>query len=152
MKTIDAVKAYKALQSATLTGVDYPDNMKILKAMRAFRPIAENYDKDLEEGRKAFQDSSFEEMREKAMQHTKAVQSGSKDGFLPAEEIAELNRYFGAYEMSCNALNRELDEKEVSVNTEPISEEAFGKFSASNNFKGEDLLLLSDVFSVFPKE
>lgn len=139
MKTIEAVKAYRILKSAKLTKMDDADKLKTIKAMRILRPVSEEYDKDVEEGRKALQDDKFEEMQQKAQKHNEAVQEKKQEGLLGYSELKELNEYFTSYDKSVRKMLQELDDKELTLTIGRLSEEAFGKLAASNDFTGEEL-------------
>lgn len=145
MKTITAVKAYKVMLSAKLSKMEEADKIKFIKAMRVLRPIAENYDKDLEEGRKALQDDKFEEMQQKAQKHNDAMKNKSQDGLMSYSELKEVNDYFADYEKTTRKILNELNEKEVSLSIGKFDETAFGKLAASNDMSGEELEALADV-------
>ena len=145
MKTITAVKAYKVMLSAKLSKMEEADKIKFIKAMRVLRPIAENYDKDLEEGRKALQDDKFEEMQQKAQKHNDAIKNKSQDGLLSYSELKEVNDYFNAYEKTARKIVNDLDEIEVSLSVGKLDEAAFSKLAASNDMNGEELEILFDV-------
>lgn len=145
MKTIKAVRAYKIMQSAKTSKMEEADKMKFIKAMRVLRPFAEEYDKDLEEGKKALQDDKFEEMQQKAAKHNEAIANKSQEGLLSYSELKELNEYFKKSEKEANNLIKELDEKEISVTIGHLNEAAFGKLAASNDFTGGELEALADV-------
>lgn len=133
------------MQSAKTSKMEEADKMKFIKAMRVLRPFAEEYDKDLEEGKKALQDDKFEEMQQKAAKHNEAIQNKSQDGLLSYTDLKEVSDYFNAYEQSARKLVKELDEKEVSVSIGKLSESAFGKMAASNDMSGEELEVMADV-------
>lgn len=145
MKTIEAVRAYKILKQAKLTKMDEADKLKTIKAMRVLRPVAEEYDKDVEEGRKALQDDKFEEMQQKAQKHNEAVQEKKQEGLLGYSELKELNEYFTSYDKSVRKMMQELDDKELTLTIGRLSEESFGKLAASNDFAGEELETLFNV-------
>lgn len=145
MKTIEAVKAYRILKSAKLTKMDDADKLKTIKAMRVLRPVSEEYDKDVEEGRKALQDDKFEDMQQKAQKHNEAVQEKKQEGLLGYSELKELNEYFTSYDKSVRKMMQELDDKELTLTIGRLSEESFGKLAASNDFTGEELETLFNV-------
>lgn len=145
MKTIEAVKAYKTLKQAKLTKMDEADKLTVIKAMRALRPVAETYDKDTEEGRRALQDDRFDDMQQKAQKHNEAIQEKKQDGLLSYSDLKELNDYFTAYDRSVRRMQQELDDKELTLTIGSLSEEAFGKLAASNDFNGEELETLFNV-------
>ncbi len=145
MKTIEAVKAYKTLKQAKLTKMDEADKLTVIKAMRALRPVAETYDKDTEEGRRALQDDRFDDMQQKAQKHNEAIQEKKQDGLLSYSDLKELNDYFTAYDKSVRKMQKELDDIELTLTIGHLSEEAFGKLAASNDFNGEELETLFNV-------
>lgn len=145
MKTIEAVKAYKTLKQAKLTKMDEADKLTVIKAMRALRPVAETYDKDTEEGRKALQDDKFEEMQQKAQKHNEAIQEKKQDGLLSYSDLKELNDYFTSYDKSVRKMMQELDDKELTLTIGRLSEEAFGRLAASNDLTCEELETLYNV-------
>lgn len=145
MKTIKAVRAYKIMQSAHTSKMEATDKIKMAKAMRVLRPFAEEYDKDLEEGKKILQDDKFEEMQQKAAKHNEAIQNKSQDGLLSYSELKELNDYFKKSEKDAKELIKELDEKEISISIGRLSEAEFGRLVASNDFIGDDIQSLADV-------
>lgn len=145
MKTIEAVKAYKILKRAKLTKMDEADKLTVIKAMRALRPVAETYDKDTEEGRRALQDDRFDDMQQKAQKHNEAIQEKKQDGLLSYSDLKELNEYFTSYDRSVRKMLQELDDKELTLTIGRLSEEAFGKLAASNDFNGEELETLFNV-------
>lgn len=145
MKTVEAVKAYKTLKQAKLTKMDEADKLTVIKAMRALRPVAETYDKDTEEGRRALQDDRFDDMQQKAQKHNEAIQEKKQDGLLSYSDLKELNDYFTSYDKSVRKMQKELDDKELTLTIGHLSEEAFGKLAASNDFNGEELETLFNV-------
>ena len=145
MKRIEAVKAYKILKRAKLTKMDEADKLTVIKAMRALRPVAETYDKDTEEGRRALQDDRFDDMQQKAQKHNEAIQEKKQDGLLSYSDLKELNEYFTSYDRSVRKMLQELDDKELTLTIGHLSEEAFGKLAASNDFNGEELETLFNV-------
>lgn len=147
MKTIEAVKAYKTLKQAKLTKMDEADKLTVIKAMRALRPVAETYDKDTEEGRRALQDDRFDDMQQKAQKHNEAIQEKKQDGLLSYSDLKELNDYFTAYDMSVRRMQQELDDKELTLTIGRLSEEAFGRLAASNDLTCEELETLFNVLA-----
>lgn len=145
MKTIEAVKAYKTLKQAKLTKMDEADKLTVIKAMRALRPVAETYDKDTEEGRRALQDDRFDDMQQKAQKHNEAIQEKKQDGLLSYSDLKELNDYFTAYDKSVRKMQRELDDREQELTIGRLSEEAFGRLAASNDLTCEELETLFNV-------
>ena len=147
MKTIEAVKSYRILKSAKLTKMDDADKLKTIKTMRVLRPVSEEYDKDVEEGRRALQDDRFDDMQQKAQKHNEAIQEKKQDGLLSYSDLKELNDYFTAYDKSVRRMQQELDDKELTLTIGRLSEEAFGRLAASNDLTCEELETLFNVLA-----
>ena len=145
MKTIDAHKAYRLLQESKLTKMEDSDKFLLIKAMRELRPVSEEYEKDEKEGLEALKDEGFEAMKGKAEKHDAAIREGKKDGLLTLEELNEVNAFFREYQKNVKKLLEDIQNKECEFSYKRISEDAFGKFVASNDFKGEEIVTLYDA-------
>lgn len=145
MKRIDAYKAYKLLQESKLTKMEDSDKFLVIKAMRELRPVSEEYEKDEKEGLEALKDEGFEAMQEKAAKHEEALREGNKEGMLSLEELNKVNSFFREYQKNAKKLLDDIQAKECEFNYTRVSEDAFGKFVASNDFKGEEIVTLYDA-------
>lgn len=145
MKRIEAYKAYKLLQESRLTKMQDSDKFLVIKAMRELRPLSEEYEKDEKEGLEALKDEGFEAMQEKAAKHEEAIREGKKDGLLTLEELNEVNAFFREYQKNVKKLLEDIQNKECEFSYKRISEDAFGNFVASNDFKGEEIVTLYDA-------
>ena len=145
MKRIEAYKAYKLLQESRLTKMQDSDKFLVIKAMRELRPLSEEYEKDEKEGLEALKDEGFESMQEKAAKHEEALREGNKEGLLPLEELNEVNAFFREYQKNVKKLLEDIQNKECEFSYKRISEDAFGKFVASNDLKGEEIVTLYDA-------
>lgn len=145
MKTIEAVTAYKIMQETKPHAMSGEEQMKYIRIMRVLRPISEEYTKNVEEGTKTLQDDKFEEMREKSIKHTEALQNKTNDGLLSFSELKELNEYSEKYQKSVNGLIKELNDTEINLEIERLSEESFGKLIESVELNGKELETLFNV-------
>lgn len=145
MKVKQAVEAYKILKGAKLTKVEYNDKFKVVKAMISLRPVAEKYEKDEKDGLDALKGENFEAMQEKATKHNEATQSGKKEDMLSYDELRELNKFFADYQKEAGEFIKSIQDKDVEVSFDKVSEEAFGKLVDSNDFTGEDIMKLYEA-------
>lgn len=140
MKTKEIAVAYALLKGAKLSKMEDEDKFKVIKAMRVLRPIAEKYETDEKEASDKLKDERFEEMSEKANKHNEALQAKQPEKLLPAGELVELNKYFEGFQKKLSECLKSLQEEDVPVEFDKLTEEAFKKLIASNDFTVEQML------------
>ena len=124
VKTIKAVEAYRALKALKVGGMSNEAMLAIWKDLKVLRPIAEAYDKDIEEVRATLQDEEFEKMQQRvkeAQEVERKVKEEDRD-MTEAEkrEIAEINAWFAAWNKKGEEYLKSLAEKEVEVKIDPL--------------------------------
>ena len=124
VKTIKAVEAYRALKALKVAGMSDEAMLVVWKNLKAFRPISETYDKDIEEVRVTLQDEEFEKMQQRvkeAQELERKVKEEDRD-MTEAEkrEIAEINAWFAAWNKKGEEYLKSLAEKEVEVKIDPL--------------------------------
>lgn len=124
MKLKEIVSAYKALGEAKVNSLEESEILKIVKARKAMRTIAEEYDAFLKDVQEKFKPENFEELQSK-------VQKWAE---LTDEEKVEINKLLKAYETSINnAIIAEL-EKEVDITVEKLNEDSITKLLKNNEW------------------
>lgn len=147
MKTIEIRNIYEILNEAKLTKMEDADKFKVIKALRSIKPIAKGYEDFIEEAKNKLKDDDFDKMTERAQAWNKDNQ-GKKVGELTQKQIDELNAintYFAEYNKRVETCLKEEAEKEVELTFDKLSEEAFGKLVASNDWTCGQIMALSDV-------
>ena len=100
VKTIKAVEAYRALKALKVGGMSNEAMLAIWKDLKVLRPIAEAYDKDIEEVRATLQDEEFEKMQQRVKEAQELERRAKEEvrGMTDAEkqEISEINTWFAA--------------------------------------------------------
>ena len=145
MKTIQVVNAYNILKSSKFSKVKDHDKLTIIKTLRSIRPIAEAYEKDKKDGLGVIQDENFKSLQEKALKHDVAVKNKDLDGILSESELKELRKFFEEANTCADKLIEELNNKEVDVSNEKLSEDSLSDLIKSNDFTCEDACILYDV-------
>ena len=79
VQTIKAVNAYKVLKELKVNSMSDDAMLVVWKNMKALRPAAETYDKDVEETRNTLQDDKFKEMQ------TRLQKAQERDGKVKSE-------------------------------------------------------------------
>ena len=147
MKTIEITNIYAVLNEAKLTKMEDADKFKVIKALRVIKPVAKGYEDFVEEAKNKLKADDHDKMTEKALAWNKDNQ-GKKVGELTQVQIDELNTintYFAEYNNRVETCLKEEAEKEVELTIDKLSEEAFGKLVASNDWTCGQIMALSDA-------
>ena len=124
VKTIKAVEAYRALKTLKVSSMSDEAMLAIWKDLKVLRPIAEAYDKDIEEVRATLQDEEFEKMQQRVKEAQELERRAKEEvrGMTDAEkqEISEINTWFAAWNKKGEEYLKSLAEKEVEVKIDPL--------------------------------
>lgn len=137
IKTIDAVNAYEALKSLKLSTIDDDMMINIWRNIKMLRKISEEYKKDVEDSRNAINDDEFNNMQHRlhlARIREEKVKNGEYT--LTNEDrndVNEINEYFAKYSSKVEKFNKEIDEKEVTLDIIKITDNDFLKVLKAND-------------------
>jgi hypothetical protein len=125
MKLKQLIAAYKALGEAKVTKLESNEVLKIVKARKAMRTHAEDYDAFLKDCQEKFKPSNFDEIQEKVQ----------KWDSLTDEEKKEVNKALIEYNNAINSAILEEIEKDIEVNVEKLSEDSLTKMLQENGWE-----------------
>lgn len=125
MKLKSLIAAYKALGEAKVTKLEASEVLKIVKARKAMRPHAEDYDAFLKDCQEKFKPSNFDEIQEKVQ----------KWDSLPDEEKKGVNKDLVEYNNAINSAILEEIEKDIEVNVEKLCEDSLAKILQENGWE-----------------
>jgi hypothetical protein len=149
MKTEDVLKAYNVLSTAKYGKLDDADKIKVWKIARSLKPVAEKFREDSEDAQQKMKpNDDFDEQLMKAQEYEREIRKPDCDASkLPmgAAQYQEFVDEFKAYQKLVNDTIKDFAEKEVTVEFEPISEDAFGKLMASNDWTLEQVATLGEI-------
>lgn len=152
VKTEQVLAAWNVLNGAKYGKLEDADKIKVWKATRALRPIAERFDEDSKDAAQKMKPmEDYDERLTKAQEYERLVKVPEFDASkLPmgAAEYAEFIEVFKKYQKLVGETVREFAQKEVEVAVEPLSEEAFGKLMASNDWTLAQVDAVSEVLVV----
>lgn len=138
MKVKSIVEAYKLLGNAKTTNLEDADKGKILKARKAMRPIADEFDAFLKDAQEMFKPEGWEETQKKLAQWQ---QEGEKTTLAEEERIA-INKALIGYQSAIDkAVKAELD-KEIEIEIEKLSEGSDIKLMSANDWTPNQLDLI----------
>lgn len=149
MKTEEVLKAYNVLSTAKYGKLDDADKIKVWKIARSMKPIAEKFREDSEDAQQKMKpNDDFDEQLMKAQEYEREIRKPDCDASkLPmgAAQYQEFVDEFKAYQKLVNDTIKDFAEKEVEVSFDPISEDAFGKLMASNDWTLEQVATLGEI-------
>lgn len=140
MKRERIAMLYGLLKQSRTTKMDDQGRLKILRIIKALRPAATEYDADMNEARKKMEDERFSEMS--ALAEKWDTEGGDA---LSAEEKVAVNRYFANYQKRVNDAAAALGGKPKDVKLEKITPDEFQRLISSNDYTGEQMMLLDDT-------
>lgn len=148
IKTKQALSAYHVLSAAKYTKMEDEDKIKVWKITRALKPIAEKFEDDSKDASEKFIPSeSFHSDFQKAQEFERilnAKEDLSKAPFT-VEEYNKFIQVFQKYNSLVEAAIKEYGDKEVELDFDPLSEDAFGKLMTSNEWTLKDSVDLGDI-------
>ena len=140
-KVKDIVSAYKALGEAKVTKLEEVDKIKVLKARKAMRPIADDFDAFLKDCREKFKPDDWDTVQEKVAQWQKEGENTT----LSEDERKSINKTLIAYQASIdNAIKDELN-KEVEIEIEKLGEGSDVKLLSTNDWTPNQLNLIDVI-------
>lgn len=135
MKIKEIVTAYKALGDAKVNNLEESEILKIIKARKAMRSIAEDFEAFLKDAQEKFKPENIEELQAKAQ----------KWSDLSDDEKLELNKVLKLYETNINKALSEESEKEIDIKLEKLTEDSITKLLKNNEWSVNKLDELSAV-------
>lgn len=129
MKLEKIVTAYKALGEAKVTKLDEGEVIKIVKARKAMRPYAEEYEAFLKDAQEKLKGEGFDELQAK-------VQKWAE---LTDEEKLAVNRELNEYQRKIDKTVKEELEREVDIEPEKLADGSLTKLVQENGWEMKKL-------------
>lgn len=146
VKTSEILKVYNIIGSAKYGKMTDEDKIKVWKIARKLKPVATKFEEDSKDAAEKMKPSEdFDEKLQKAQEYERLRAKGE-----PTIDIMTTADYdafivmFKDYQKVVNKAISEFADKEVEVNFDKISEEAFGKLMASNDWTMEQVATLGE--------
>lgn len=131
MKVKKIVAAYKVLGEAKVTKLEESEVIKIIKARKMMRPIAEEFEAILKDAQEKLKPECWEDVQEKLAKW----QTEGENTTLTDAEKKGINKALIDYQNSINkVLNDEL-ERDVEINIETLKEESATKLIVENGWE-----------------
>ena len=145
IKTEKVLQVYNIVNTAKYTKMNDDDKVKIWKIVRILKPIATKFDEDAKDAAEKLRPSEdFTERLQKAQQFERAKQEGKEYDGMASTEYAQFIDEFKEYNDLVNKAVKEFADTIVELEFNPISEDAFGKLMASNDWNMEQATIVGD--------
>lgn len=141
--------AHQVLSTAKYGKLDDADKIKVWKIARKLAPVAEKFDADVKDASEKLKPTGdFSERLMKAQEYEAMVRKPDCDAQkLPmgAAEYDAFIKELRKYNKLVDDAVREFGDKEVEIEFDPVSEDAFGKLMASNDWKMVQVVELGEL-------
>lgn len=125
------VSAYKVLGEAKVTKLEEGEVIKVVKARKAMRPIADDFDAFLKDCQEKFKPENWDEVQEKVTQWQKEGDNTT----LAKDERVELNKAIIGYQQKVDGALKDEFAREVEISVEPLKEESATKMLVENGWE-----------------
>ena len=145
--TENVLGAYNVINTAKYTKLDDADKIKVWKIARAMKPVATQFEEESKDAAEKLKPENFDDNLQKAQEYERILKDNS-DMSKAAMGAAEYDKFIKSlkeYNELVNKAIKEFADKEVTLEFEPISEDAFGKLMASNDWNFEQVMKLGTL-------
>lgn len=151
IKTEKVLNVYRILNGAVYGKMADDDKIKVWHILRKLKPVATKFEEDLEDARKTFKKDfeKFDEKLENAQAYERATKDENADTSKLKMGAAEYDAFtkgdWSKYNELVLKAIKDFAQKEIKIDIEPISEDAFEKLITSNEFTFGQVELLEII-------
>lgn len=132
IKTEKVLKVYQILNTTKYGKLDDGDKVKVWKIARKLKPVATKFDEDSKDAAEKLKPyEGFEDDLQKAQEYERLKGVNAK---MDIDEYQKFIAAFKAYQELVSKAVKEYADVEVEVEFDTISEDAFSKLMASNEW------------------
>lgn len=132
IKTEKVLKVYQILNTTKYGKLDDADKVKVWKIARKLKPVATKFDEDSKDAAEKLKPyEGFEDDLQKAQEYERLKGVNAK---MDIDEYQKFITAFKAYQELVGKAVKEYADVEVEVEFDTISEDAFSKLMASNEW------------------
>ena len=115
--------AYSVLNAARISGLkNNDDKTRVLKVMRELRPLATKFEADRKEAIEKLKPEGWDELLQRAAAYEREMKDGQKSAVMTVGEYNDFRAKGAAYDRSLAAAMRDEEQKEVTVDIEPLGD------------------------------
>lgn len=148
--TTDVIlSAYSILKGASYQKMSDDDKIKLWKIARAMKPVATQFEDDNKDAAEKLKPEGFDERLQNAREYERVTKDPKADTSALKMGAAEYNDFInGEWKKFNQLLAQAVDDfakKEVTLEFEPLTEDAFSKLMASNDWKVDQVMTVADL-------
>ena len=150
LTTEKVLAAYNVLKGASYQKMGDDDKIKLWKIAREMKPIATKFDDDSKDAAEKMKPEGFDEQLQNAQEYERVTKDANADTSKLKMGAAEYNEFIKTvqdYNKLVSKAIKDFADKEVVLAFEPLSDDAFCKLMASNDFKVEQTIILGDIIN-----
>lgn len=149
IKTEKVLNAYRVLSTAKYSKMADEDKIKVWKIARTLKPVADKFDDDSKDAAEKFKPSEdFDERLANAQEFERLRRDENADmtkAKIGAAEYGKFVEEFQKYNKLVGDAIKDFADKDVEVEFEKLSEDAFGKLMASNELTMEQTIMIGSI-------
>ena len=134
IKTEEVLVLYNILNNSKYGKLDDADKVKVWKITRALKPIAKQFEDDSKDAAEKLKPSDYENFTDDLQKFYEYNQKNGVGCQMTLEEYQAFQPVYKKYQEQINKALKEYGEKEVAVEYDTITEDAFTKFMNSNDW------------------
>lgn len=148
VKTEKVLEVWRIISTAKYGKLEDADKVKTWKISRALKPVATKYEEDSKDAAEKMKPSEdFDQRLVNAQEYERVSRDKNADASnlkMGAAEYGEFIKELQNYNKLVMEACKEFAEKEVDVDFEPLSEQAFEKLMSSNDWTLEQVTVVGD--------
>ena len=140
LRTKEVSEAHSLISTARYQKLSDDDKVKVWKISRKLSPIAEQYSKDAEDAKQRLLPSEdFPQRLQMGLKYQSLRDSGEKDLPMTEEEFTKIAAEWNNYNAILDKALRDRAEEKQTIEINTITEDAFGRLMASNDWTFEQV-------------
>ncbi len=143
-KTGVLAEAFAVLNSAKITKIDDKNKIKVWRIARAIKPYAKGFSEDREDAKAKLLPETFNDTLAKAQNYERAMHECKQPEISKDEYLALISEIKRCDELVGHAI-KDLGEKEVELDIEPIKEDVFCNIISENGWTVGQAMLLDMI-------
>jgi len=147
LKTEAVLEVWNILNAATYKKLDDADKIKLYKTARVLKPIAKQFEEDSKDAAEKLKPEGLDGQLEKAKEYESKKPKGEDTPMTDEEYQAFIRDMWSPFNQLVAKAVKEFAEKEVEVDIEPLTEEAFGKLMASNDWSVDKAMIIGEFIT-----
>ena len=151
IKTEKALEVFNILKGASYQKLTDEDKVKVWKAYRALHPVATKFDEDSKDAAEKLKPEGFDEKLQNAQEYERVTKDPDADTSNLKMGAAEYGEFINGDWKNFNRLLsdavKDFADAEVVIGLEPLSEDAFSKLMASNDWRMEQVRIVSEFIT-----